>query len=190
MSEPAVNRAFLALGSNIHPEVNLPAAAKLLADHGLVSAVSAVWESAAVGDPHQANFLNAAVLLETTLSADRLKQGPLAEIERALGRVRDPHNKNAARTIDVDIALFNNGVFLLGERPIPDPEILLRPFLAVPLSELAPDYVHPVDGRTLREIAQRLRERSPALIARPDVVLAVVPAPSERSSSTLGLLDS
>jgi len=171
MSDTLANRAYLALGSNISPEVNLPAAARLLADFGSVVAVSGVWESRAVGDPHQANFLNAAVLLETALPADQLKRTAIAEIEQTLGRTRDPKNKNAARTIDIDIALFNRDVISLGDGRIPDPQLFTRPFLAVPLAELAPGYTVPIDGRTLQAIADSLQQHPPVLIARPDVRL-------------------
>lgn len=170
-SAPGDNCAYLALGSNIRPEANLPAAVNLLAERGRVTAVSNVWESAAVGDPDQANFLNAAVLLNTPLSAEELKRTVLAEVERALGRVRDETNKNAPRTIDVDLVLFNREVRCLGTGRLPDPDILRRPFLAVPLAEIDPGYVHPADGRTLEEIARSVREQSPVLIARPDVRL-------------------
>ena len=170
MSEATSNRAYLALGSNISPETNLPAAAERLADYGSVIRVSTVWESRPVGDTNQANFLNAAMLLETPLSAEELKGVAIAEIEQNLGRGRDPQNKNAARTIDIDIALFNQDVLSVGENRIPDPEILTRPFLAVPLAELDPEYVHPTNGRTMRTIAEGLGDSS--LIARADVRLS------------------
>jgi 2-amino-4-hydroxy-6-hydroxymethyldihydropteridine diphosphokinase len=169
MSESMSHRAYLALGSNIAPEFNLPNAAERLADYGIIIGVSAVWESRPVGETNQANFLNAAVLLETPLSAAELKRVAIAGIEQSLGRVRDPQNKNAARTIDIDIALFNQDVLHVGGNRIPDPEILTRPFLAVPLAELHPEYVHPTDGRTLRAIAVGMGDRG--LIARTDVRL-------------------
>lgn len=169
MSDGPFNRAYLALGSNIEPETNLPAAVMRLADYGRVLAVSSVWESAAVGDTNQPDFLNAAVLLETTLTAEQLKRAAIGEIEQTLGRQRDPSNENAARTIDIDIALFNDDVLLVGESRIPDPEILERPFLAVPLAELDADYQHPTAGRTLQEIAASLSNDS--LRIRDDVAL-------------------
>ena len=169
MSEATKHRAYLALGSNISPETNLPAAVERLADYGSVISVSTVWESRPVGDTDQANFLNAAVLLQTPLSAEELKRVAIAAIEQRLGRVRDPQNKNAARTIDIDIALFNQDVLSVGENRIPDPEILTRPFLAVPLAELDPEYVHPTDGRTLRTIAEGWGECG--TVARVDVQL-------------------
>lgn len=160
------NLAYLSLGSNIDPERNLPAAVGLLGRYGRVLAVSAVYESLAEGWADQPNFLNAAALFSTPLSAEKLRAGPIAEIEAALGRVRTA-NKNAPRTIDIDIMLFNRDILELGPRHIPSPEILERPFVAVPLAELAPDYVHPETGETLATIAARFSHA--ALRPRPDV---------------------
>lgn len=148
------NRAYLALGSNIEPEVNLPRAVSLLSERCRVLAVSQVYESAPIGYADQDNFLNAAVLVETPLSAADLKADVLRAIESQLGRVRTA-NKNAPRTIDLDIALFNRDVLEVGGRHIPDPEILEFGHVALPLADLDPDYRHPETGQTLAEIAVR-----------------------------------
>jgi 2-amino-4-hydroxy-6-hydroxymethyldihydropteridine diphosphokinase len=166
-----MNRAFLLLGSNIEPETNLPAAVRLLGECGRVLAISRAWESAPVGFVEQSNFLNAALLLETDLSAAELREGPIAAIERQLHRVRDPDNVNAPRTIDVDVALFNNDVGTFGRVRVPDDNITRYAFAAVPLAEIAPDHRHPVDGRTLREIADSLRDDAAEMCLRDDLKL-------------------
>jgi 2-amino-4-hydroxy-6-hydroxymethyldihydropteridine diphosphokinase len=159
------------LGSNIEPEKNLPDAVLALSDSGRVAAVSEVYESAPVGFADQPNFLNAAVLLETPLSARELRFEAIAKIEGRLGRVRDPQNKNAPRPIDIDIALFNRDVLHGDGLSIPDPNILDRLFVARPLAELEPDYIHPETGRTLREIAASLEPTSGLVVPRPDAAL-------------------
>src|SRR5580704_972738 len=115
MSECRANRAYLSLGSNIEPAQNLPAAVRELAAFGRILGVSSVWESAPFenddatdrADPVHGNmFLNAAVLLETDLSPSAFYNQAIAGIEQRLGRVRDPHDKNAPRTIDIDLSLF------------------------------------------------------------------------------------
>lgn len=163
-----MNRAYLLLGSNIEAEMNLPRALALLAGAGRVVAVSAVYRTAAVGRTDQADFLNAAALLETALAAEDLKRRVIADIETALGRVRDPLDKNAPRTIDVDIAIWEAGARTAGPEgagaaglaneagPPPDPDIAQRAHVAVPLADLAPDWVHPADGRPLALIAAEL----------------------------------
>ena len=84
MSDRSTNRAYLSLGSNIEPEQNLPAAVRALTSFGRIVAVSNVWESAPFGS-HGANFLNAAVLLETELSATEIYQQAIVEVERLKG---------------------------------------------------------------------------------------------------------
>lgn len=167
------NRAFLALGSNIEPETNLPRCVALLCEHCRVVAVSRVYETAPVGFTEQANFLNAAVLVETSLGPADLKVEVLGDIEAQLGRVRT-ENKNAPRTIDVDIALFNAEVLEVGARRIPDPEILEFGHIALPLADLAPDYRHPETGQTLAEIAAPFSS-DPTLQIRPDIHLEHAP---------------
>jgi 2-amino-4-hydroxy-6-hydroxymethyldihydropteridine diphosphokinase len=170
MSDMLSNLAYLSLGSNIEPERNLPAAIVWLGRWGCIQAVSTVWESAPLGFADQPNFLNAAALLETGLSAQALRREAIASIETALGRVRTA-NKNAPRTIDIDIMLFNHDILQVGQRRIPSPEVLERPFVAIPLAEIAPDYVHPEIGRTLLQIAGRFDPEAAGMRRRDDVTL-------------------
>jgi 2-amino-4-hydroxy-6-hydroxymethyldihydropteridine diphosphokinase len=164
------NLAYLSLGSNIDAEQNLTAAVKKLGRFGRVKAVSTVWQTAPVGFIDQADFLNAAVLLETPLSARALREKVIAQVERELGRVRTA-NKNGPRTIDIDIMLFNDEVLTVGRRRIPDPEVVERSFVAIPLAEIAPDYVHPETGQTLEQIGSRFNPQEPSMKRREDVVL-------------------
>lgn len=163
-----MNRVLISLGSNIDPGRNLPLAVRRLAMRCHVLDASPVYETEPVGTTDQANFLNAAILIETELTAADLKVEVLHTIEQELERVR-AEDKNAARTIDLDISLFNDEVLEVGERHIPDPEILEYAHIARPLADLAPDYRHPETGQTLLEIAQSLPERGLAL--RRDVTL-------------------
>ena len=166
------HRVFLSLGSNIDPAANLRASLDLLRQWCEVRAVSPVYQTAPVGYTQQASFLNAAVLLETDLTPEAFRQSVILPIERALKRVRDPSNKNAPRTIDLDIALWDEAIFDFGEKPwhVPDRDIVRFIHLARPLADLAPDYVHPEDGRTLAQIAAELPAEG--LYLRHDIRLA------------------
>ena len=169
MPESLLNRVFFSLGSNIEPEKYLPAAVEALKQIGRIVSVSQVWESRAVGGTSQAKYLNAAMLMETSLSAGELCRQAIPEVERQLDRVRDPAEKYAPRTIDIDVVLFNRHTLQIGHRHVPDPDILDRPFLAVPLAELDSGYIHPEFGRSLGEIAAALDSRG--LRLRRDVKL-------------------
>lgn len=180
------HRIYLSLGSNVAKEENLPAAVAELSAWGDLRAVSPAYETAPVGDPaagagaadgnRGATFLNAAVLLVAAMEPEAAKLGMIAAVERKLGRVRDPRDRFAPRTIDIDIALWDDAVMSICGRPVPDPDILQYLHIAQPLADIAPDYVHPGEGRTLAAIAARLqgvaRARGAALpLLRPDVIL-------------------
>lgn len=162
-----MNKAYLLLGSNDHPEVNLRRAVGLLRDRCDVIfgvSTSRVYESAAVDGA--GTYCNAAAVLDTELSAAALKERVLREIEAKLGRTREP---GASVTVDLDLVLFNNDALQLGKRQIPDPAIMQHAYVAVPLADLAGDLPHPVTGEPLREIAARFP--ADALRLRTDIVL-------------------
>ena len=155
-----MNNVFLILGSNIEKERNLPTAVAHLGQMVEVMAVSSVYETMPVGLKEQPNFWNTAVHIQTLLSATQLKTHVLAAIEQKLKRVRQA-DKNAPRTIDLDIVLFNEDVFDYdgGDgrfRHIPDPDLLKFAHVAVPIAELAPDMLHPETAETLQAIAHHL----------------------------------
>jgi dihydroneopterin aldolase/2-amino-4-hydroxy-6-hydroxymethyldihydropteridine diphosphokinase len=168
---PHVNQVFVSLGSNIDAGQNLREAVKRLASRCHLLGVSPVYETQPVGKTDQPNFLNAAALIETDLPAMELKSEVLSAIEAELGRVRTA-DKNAPRTIDLDISLFDDERLVVGGRHVPDPEILRFSHVARPLADLAPHYRHPETGQTLLEIAESLGDAG--LRRRPDLNLGFV----------------
>jgi len=154
MTSPKANLAYLSLGSNIHPLENVKRALRLLSRQTRLLAVSTFWETEPVGCTGQPNYLNGAAIVATPLSAAALKEDVLRPIERQLGRVRGD-DKNAPRTMDIDLIFFNDDTFQLGRRAIPSPEVLERAFVAIPLAEIAPDYIHPLTGQSLQAIARQ-----------------------------------
>jgi 2-amino-4-hydroxy-6-hydroxymethyldihydropteridine diphosphokinase len=162
-----VIQVLVALGSNIEPEANLRRAVQCLAERVHLVAVSPAYETAPVGKTDQPNFLNAAALVETALGAVELKE-VLSKIERELGRVRTA-DKNAPRTIDLDITLYGDRVLEFGSRHIPDPDLVAYPHIAVPAADVAPTHRHPETGETLREIADGMARDG--LLRRTDLLL-------------------
>jgi 2-amino-4-hydroxy-6-hydroxymethyldihydropteridine diphosphokinase len=168
---------LITLGSNIAPEIHLPRAVLMLRQnhHLVVCAASPVYESAPVNAagriaPDQAQFLNAAVLIETDYySPFSLKYDVLRFIERCLGRARSA-DKFAPRTMDLDLALYGARVIADPRLTVPDPDILTRAHVALPLADLAPEWVHPVTGQTLGTIAAPFRGTA-GIAVRADVQL-------------------
>jgi len=114
-------------------------------------------------DMQQPLFLNGVVKVRTGLDALTLKLDVLRGIESVLGRVRTA-DAHAARTIDLDILLYDSAIIEEPKLRIPDPDIRERPFLAIPLLELAPDLVLPDTGERLAALpcARRRAELIPA----------------------------
>lgn len=161
--------AFIALGSNIDPEINLPLASTRLSELGKPIAASTVYQNPAIADEPQPDYLNAAVLIETALAPLMIRE-KLREIEADLGRIRTEH-KFAPRTIDLDLCILGDRVRDHELLSLPDPDILKRAHLAVTLAELKPDFLHPLTGETLEEIAAKVRKNTD-LKARHDVILS------------------
>jgi 2-amino-4-hydroxy-6-hydroxymethyldihydropteridine diphosphokinase len=158
MKKPS-HQVCLLLGSNIHPEYNLPLAMARLRQELTILRVSSVWESAPVGGEGQ-NFLNAAVLAVSHRNALLLKQRVLLPLEARLGRKRTP-DKNSPRPIDLDIIFFDHQIL--------DPTLWEYAHRAVPVSEILPEYLSEL-GQPLKEAAAILAVASP-LRLREDVLL-------------------
>jgi len=160
--------AFIALGSNIEPEHYLPLAVRHLRELGTPLAFSKVYQNPAISRDPQPDYLNAAVLIETRLQPLDIRRR-LREIESQLDRVRT-HDKYAARTIDLDLCLYGDLQFEHPDLVLPDPEVLVRPHLALTLADLRPDHRYPGSGRSLRSIASELGP-SAVLTLRSDISL-------------------
>jgi len=146
--------AFIALGSNIEPERYLPLAIHHLRQLGTLVACSNVYQNPAIADEPQPDYLNAAVLIKTSLQPLEIRD-MLREIEARLDRVRTS-DKFAPRTIDLDLCLYGDLQLDAPTLILPDPDVLTRPHLAWTLAELRPDQIYPGSERSLSSIAHEL----------------------------------
>jgi 2-amino-4-hydroxy-6-hydroxymethyldihydropteridine diphosphokinase len=103
------NILYLAMGSNINPHKNIPLALQRLKTCCDVLNISSVWETHAEGSAGQ-NFLNLVLCVSTSEDLESFKLQELRRIETELQRVRSS-DKNAPRTMDIDILIFNGMVF-------------------------------------------------------------------------------
>jgi 2-amino-4-hydroxy-6-hydroxymethyldihydropteridine diphosphokinase len=147
--------AYLGLGSNLgNRQENLDTALKLLAQRMQIGKISSIYDTEPVGNPNQPRFLNLACEVFTRLTPEGLLA--LAKgIELKIGR----HSRSGEpRTIDVDILLYGDTVMKAKDLEIPHPKMTERQFVLVPLAEIAPDVVHPVTKKTIKEMNKAIKE--------------------------------
>ena len=152
-----MTRCYVGLGSNLgdREAFLVGARAALAATPGVsVVAASRLYETEPVGPP-QDRYLNAVVALDTTLAAQALLER-LLELERQAGRRRGPE-RNAPRTLDLDLLLFGDLCLDTPELTLPHPRLHERAFVLVPLAEIAADVVHPRLHVRVRDLAERVQ---------------------------------
>jgi len=148
--------AYIGIGSNILPERFILMALERLNQSLTVTAVSSFYRTKAVGTAAgQQDFINGMIAVETELSAHQLKFQVLREIEYELGRLKEMP-KFAPRKIDLDLVLF--GDQLISELNIPEPDILNRPYVYVPLLDIAPKIKLPGSDIKLKKQLKRSAE--------------------------------
>ncbi len=140
--------AYLGLGSNLDAENNMRLALREIRERFVLLDVSPVYRSKALGF-EGADFLNAAAIIETELSPKELCS-ELERIHELAGRRRRP-NKFIARTLDIDLLLYDRIVAEEEGIRLPRSDVLQYSFVLKPLADIAPDYIHPVSGKTIRD---------------------------------------
>ncbi len=151
---------YLSLGSNIERHRHLCAGLDALAEQFGELIISTVCESEAVGFDGD-NFFNLVVGLETALSVAELSE-LLKTIENQNGRRRGC-TRFSARTLDIDILTYNDIAAVVDNIVLPRQEILENAFVLLPLADIAAEQLHPVAGKSYRELWQRFDQSSQKL---------------------------
>lgn len=136
-----MNMCYIGLGSNLeNPLKQVTIAIKNIREIGLITAQSSWYKSTAIGPGEQPDYINGVICLITHLSSHKLLSA-LQDIEKRQGRTRDI--RWSARTLDLDILLFNDAIISTNELIIPHPQMLKRNFVIHPLFEIAPELILP-----------------------------------------------
>lgn len=148
---------YLLCGSNMgNRQEYLNKAIGLINDRiGDVVKTSTLYESDAWGEEQQDDFLNQAVIVESSIQPEALL-AELKKIEAMLGRAET--YRWGPRTIDIDILFVGSLVYFTDHLQIPHASLEQRRFALMPLDEIAPDLVHPVSGFTVAELLERCED--------------------------------
>ena len=142
---------YLALGTNLGDRpANLKQAIASLTPQMEVKSKSAVYETPPWGFTDQPTFLNQVIKVNTYLDAEPLLKH-LKRLEVALGRKES--FPNGPRLIDMDILFYDDLVVNKPSIVIPHPRMHERGFVLLPLMDIAPNLIHPVSRKSVREMA-------------------------------------
>ena len=152
---------YFLLGSNMGGRMqNLQNAASHMNKRGIrIVNSSAFYESAPWGNEDQPAFINQVIQVETNLSPKALLKEAL-DIEHEMGRDRDGVLWGP-RLIDLDLLFYNDEIIKAPGLNVPHPEIQFRRFTLEPFCEIAPDFIHPVSGKTLLQLKRLCKDPLP-----------------------------
>ena len=148
---------YLLLGSNLgdRKKYLFDATANIEQKIGVIIRKSSLYQTASWGKPDQPDFINQVISVDTDLLPLELLKKVL-EIELVLGRQRV--EKWGSRTIDIDILFYESSIVNHPDLTIPHPYLHERRFSLMPLAEIAPDIIHPIFNRSIKELLDNLSD--------------------------------
>lgn len=155
-----MNVAFLCVGGNMGDRLaNILEAKRQLIGMGCkMEAESGIYQTMAWGIEEAPDYYNQMLKIGTEKNGTEL-MNDLLDIEKSMGRIRSD-NRNASRTMDMDILFFNNEIIKSELLEVPHPRLHLRRFVLEPLNEIASELVHPVLNKTIHELLNQCTDTS------------------------------
>ena len=156
-----VRTTYLSLGSNLGNKFeNLQDAINLIAEKmGVIVKISHIYKTASWGFESE-EFYNICIQVSTSLNPENILIA-IQETELSLGRNRTSEKGYQARTIDIDVLLFDNEIIFSKELIVPHKEMLKRKFVLVPLAEIAPNFIHPIEKQRISVCLENCTDNSP-----------------------------
>jgi 2-amino-4-hydroxy-6-hydroxymethyldihydropteridine diphosphokinase len=150
-----MSTVYIGIGSNLgNREENCARTIRLLIEHGItVTKRSSMIETEPWGVREQPKFINMAIGIETDLEPEGLLR-LLKKVELEVGRL--PTSRWGPRIIDLDILLYDDLIMETPDLVIPHPGMSEREFVLKPLAEIAPDKMHPVLGKSIKNLLMEL----------------------------------
>lgn len=148
-----MENVFLLLGSNLGDRYRILSQAVDYIEEriGVIQQKSSIYESDPWGFEHKNAFLNQVLVVNTDKTPESILQ--LAQdIEAELGRIRRSTNEYEGRMIDIDILFYNEQVINKRDLTVPHPLLQDRRFTLQPLVEIAPDMIHPVFKKNMKQL--------------------------------------
>ena len=155
-----MNVAFLCVGGNMGDRLaNILEAKRQLISMGCkMEAESGIYQTMAWGIEEAPDYYNQMLKIGTEKNGTELMT-TLLDIERSMGRIRTD-DRNASRTMDMDILFFNNEIIKSELLEVPHPRLHLRRFVLEPLNEIASELIHPVMNKTIHELLKECTDTS------------------------------
>jgi 2-amino-4-hydroxy-6-hydroxymethyldihydropteridine diphosphokinase len=154
------HQVYIGIGSNLgSPRKNCEDAINAIKElpEIVLKASSSFYKTEPLGIEDQNWFINSTILIETSLEPSKLLDCLLA-IEEKMGRIRK--KKWGPRVIDLDILFYDNLILDRPKLKIPHPELTHRRFVLAPLAEIAKDFIHPQENKSVGILLKELKDNN------------------------------
>ena len=156
-----MSKTYIGIGGNIgNKEENIRTAINFISkDIAVPEKISNLYLSEPWGFKSEHNFLNCVISIKTNLSPEELLSKTI-NIENQMKRLRTTSNSYEDRTIDIDLLFIDNKIVDTEKIKIPHPKIQDRKFVLLPMNDIAPDFIHPLNNKTISDLLNECKDKT------------------------------